>query len=52
LYYLGVFAAMAAFGTVEQLLFCQRIKERLTGKKGKSEDEEEPERISMSWQNR
>jgi hypothetical protein len=52
LYYLGVFAAMTAFGTTEQLLFCQRIKERLTRKKGKSKDGKEPEKIPMSWRNR
>jgi hypothetical protein len=52
LYYLGVFAAMTAFGTTEQLLFCQRIKERLTRKKGKSKDGKEPEKISMFWRNR
>jgi hypothetical protein len=52
LYYLGVFAAMTAFGTTEQLLFCQRIKERLTRKKGKSKDGKEPEKISESWRNR
>lgn len=51
-YYLGVFAAMTAFGTTAQLLFCQRIKERLTRKKGKSKDGKEPEKISVSWQNR
>jgi hypothetical protein len=52
LYYLGVFAAMTAFGTTEQLLFCQRIKERLTRKKGKSKDGKEPEKISAFWRNR
>jgi hypothetical protein len=52
LYYLGVFAVMTAFGTTEQLLFCQRIKERLTGKKGKSKDRKEPEETSASWRNR
>jgi hypothetical protein len=52
LYYLGVFAAMTAFGTTEQLLFCQRIKERLTRKKEKSKDGKEPEEISASWRNR
>jgi hypothetical protein len=51
-YYLGVFAAMTAFGTTEQLLFCQRIKERLTRKKGKSKDGKEQEKISESWRNR
>jgi hypothetical protein len=51
-YYLSVFAVMTAFGTAEQLLFCQRIKERLTRKKGKSKDGEDPEKTSASWRNR
>jgi len=52
LFYLGIFAVMTAFGTAEQLLLCQRIKERLTGKKGKSKERKEPEKISVSWRNR
>jgi hypothetical protein len=51
-YYLSVFAAMTAFGTAEQLLFCRRIKEILTGKKGKGKDGKEAEKTSVSWRNR
>ena len=51
-FYLGVFAVMTAFGTTEQLLLCQRIKEKLTRKKEKSKEGKEPEKISMSWRNR
>jgi hypothetical protein len=52
LFYQGIFGVMTAFGTAEQLLFCQRIKERLTRKKGKSKDGKEPEEVSMFWRNR
>lgn len=52
LYYLGIFAAMTAFGMTEQLLLCQRIKERLARKKGKSKDEGEPETVSVNWRGR
>jgi hypothetical protein len=50
--FLGVFAAMTAFGTTEQLLLCQRIKEKLTRKMGKSKEGKEPEKIPTSWRNR
>lgn len=49
--YLGVFAAMTIFGTTEQLLFCQRIKEKLTRKKGMSKDRKEPKKIPKNWRN-
>lgn len=52
LYYIGIFAAMTAFGMTEQLLLCQRIRERLTRRKGKSRDEEEPETVSEDWRGR
>ena len=52
LFYLGIFAVMTAFGTAEQLLLCQCIKERLTRKKGKSKERKEPEKISVSWRSR
>jgi hypothetical protein len=52
LFYQGIFGVMTAFGTAEQLLLCQRIKERLTRKKGKSKDGKEPEEVSMFWRNR
>jgi hypothetical protein len=48
LFYLGVFGVMTAFGMAEQLLLCQRIKGKLTGKKEKNK----PEKISESWRNR
>jgi hypothetical protein len=51
-FYLGVFAAMTAFGTIEQLLLCQGIKEKLTGKKETNKDRKEPEKISTAWRNR
>jgi hypothetical protein len=37
-FYLGVFAAMTAFGTVEQLLLCQRIGKKLVRKKQIKQD--------------
>jgi uncharacterized membrane protein YjjP (DUF1212 family) len=52
LYYLGVFAAMTAFGMIEQLLLCQRIKERLARKKEKNKGKEEPEAVSRNWRDR
>jgi hypothetical protein len=52
LFYLGVFAAMTAFGTAEQLLVCQRIKGKLTRKKETNKGRKEPEKISASWRNR
>jgi hypothetical protein len=52
LFYQGVFGVMTAFGMAEQLLLCQRIKGKLTRKKGKSKDGKEPEEISASWRNR
>jgi len=33
LFYQGIFGVMTAFGMAEQLLLCQRIKDRLTGKR-------------------
>jgi hypothetical protein len=52
LYYLGVFAAMTAFGMTEQLLLCKCIKEKLTREKQKSKNREEPEMISADWRGR
>ncbi len=52
LYYLGVFAAMTAFGMAEQLLLCERIKEKLTGRKQKSKNGREPETVSENWRGR
>lgn len=52
LFYQGVFGIMTAFGMAEQLLLCQRIKERLTGKKGENKDGKESEKTLESWRNR
>jgi hypothetical protein len=51
LFYQGIFGIMTAFGMAEQLLLCQRIKERLTGKRRKSRDGKEPEETA-SWRNK
>jgi hypothetical protein len=40
LFYQSIFGAMTAFGMVEQVLLCRRIKGKLTGKKGVKETEE------------
>jgi len=52
LLYPGIFGTMTVFGMAEQLLLCQRIKDKLTGKKQKDENREESEEISTSWRNR
>lgn len=51
-FYLGIFAAMTAFGTTEQLLFCQRIEGKSTRKKKTNKDRKKPGKIPMSWRNR
>jgi hypothetical protein len=38
LFYQGVLGVMTALGVAEQLLLCPQIKEKLTGKKGKSKN--------------
>jgi hypothetical protein len=49
LIYAGVFAAMAAFGTFEQLLFCRRAKPE-SAKKGKAgKDKEATDRKQKGW---
>ena len=51
-FYLGIFAAMTAFGTTEQLLFCQRIEGKSTRKKKTNKDREELKKTSSAWRNR
>jgi hypothetical protein len=51
-FYQSIFGIMTGFGMAEQLLFCHRIKERLTRKKGKSKDGKGLEEVSVSWRNR
>lgn len=49
-FYLGVFAAMTAFGMTEQLLLCPGIKRKSKDeKKTDDSDKKEPENISQSW---
>ncbi|MHC4571447.1 MAG: hypothetical protein ACYS0C_05155 [Planctomycetota bacterium] len=50
-FYLGVFGAMAAFGTIEQLLFCPRIKAKMIARKEKK-DKQQPEQPMQDWRNR
>jgi hypothetical protein len=52
LFYQSVFGIMTAFGMAEQLLLCQRIKEKLTGKGRKCKDGKEPETASEDWRGR
>lgn len=52
LFYQGIFGAMTAFGMVEQLFLCRRIKGKSTEKKGKSEERKKPGKISKSWRSR
>jgi hypothetical protein len=51
LFYQGIFGAMIVFGMAEQLLLCQRIKDRLIRKKGKDKDGKESEETEP-WRNR
>lgn len=52
LFFTTVFAAMVAFGTIEQLLLCQYAKKKFLRKKQASTNREEPEKKSLSWRNR
>ena len=52
LFYQSIFGMMTAFGMAEQLLLCQRIKEKLTGKTQKSKNGKEPETVSVDWRGR
>jgi hypothetical protein len=48
-FYAAVFAGMAAFGTVEQLLLCCRREKRSAKGKKADKDEEEPEHRGIGW---
>jgi len=52
LFFAVVFVAMTAFGTFEQLLFCQPAKEQPITKKETSAGEQAPDKTSQSWRNR
>ena len=51
-FYAAVFAAMTAFGTTEQLLLCQRDKEKLKRKKETNKGKKVPDETKPSWQTR
>ncbi len=48
-FYAAVFAGMAAFGTVEQLLLCCRRDKRSAKGKEADKDKEEPEHKRLGW---
>jgi hypothetical protein len=51
-FYAAIFAAMTAFGTMEQLLLCQRAKEKLTRRKETNKGKKGPHETRMSWRTR
>ena len=51
-FYAMVFAAMAAFGTIEQLLLCWVAKAKLTEKKQVNKGKEESEEKPSSWRSK
>ena len=48
-FYAAVFMAMIVFGTIEQLLLCQRIREKLTAKRQVNKSKEEREERTANW---
>ena len=52
-FYLSAFTAMTVFGTIEQLLLCQRVREKLTTKKGTEKetkkDKQKTDERMPSW---
>jgi len=48
-FYAAVFAAMTAFGTIEQLLLCKRPPKKPTAKKDVNKDKETSDEPRMSW---
>lgn len=51
-FYAAVFAAMAAFGTVEQLLLCRSDKKGSAKEKGKGKDQQDSGRAGRGWRGR
>lgn len=49
LFYLGIFAVMAAFGTIEQLIICKRKKKEPAADDKASEGEKSTHRSWLSW---
>jgi len=50
--YAAAFAAMAAFGTVEQLLLCRSDKKGSAKEKGKGKDQQDSGRAGRGWRGR
>lgn len=48
-FYASVFIAMIAFGTIEQLLLCQRAKTKSAGKKQAHKDKEDTNKARHEW---
>ena len=48
-FYAAVFVAMTAFGTMEQLLLCQRAEEKLTRKKETNKGKKGPGKTRLNW---
>lgn len=48
-FFTAIFGAMIAFGTVEQLLLCQRKKKYLTRKRQANKDKQRPKETAQSW---
>lgn len=51
-FFAAVFVAMTAFGTVEQLLFCQPAIPQRRTKKHQTADEKRADAIQLNWRNR
>ncbi len=47
--YAAIFIGMIVFGTIEQLLLCQRIRKKPITKKEATKDKEEPEERTPNW---
>lgn len=48
-FYTAVFITMTAFGTIEQLLLCRCLGEKLTRKKQTDKTKEEPRQTTPTW---
>jgi hypothetical protein len=51
-FYLGVFAAMIAFGTIEQLFLCQCVKKCFTRKNQTNKTEHQHKEQTQGWRNK
>ncbi len=51
-FYLGVFATMIAFGTIEQLFLCRYVKKCFTGKNQTNKTEHPHKKQTQGWRNK